>query len=129
MSRPFEAWQHRTHFMGPASCHLSHVESSLPILWGVNAPLLSVKQWHGVVHMQAREDGEVAGFAPILAGQALREAWVKQNSSPADNARQDALESPSRLRVVVLDDSTAPSGSQSILVDQHTGGLLLPICN
>ena len=94
-----------------------------------NAPLLSLKQWHGVVHMQAKEDGEVAGFGPILAGQALREAWAKQNSSPADHARQEALESPSRLQVVVLDDSTAPSGSMSTLVDQHTGGLLLHLCN
>ena len=75
--------------------------------------------------MQAREDGEVAGFAPILSGRALREAWTSQVSAAADTSGQGAADSTS-LHRWVLEVSSAPSGSKPTGEDQQevTGGLL-----
>ncbi len=65
----------------------------------------------------------MAGFAPILSGRALREAWAKQVSSAADTSGQgDSLS----LHRWALEDSSLPSASKPTHEDQQevTGGLL-----
>lgn len=63
--------------------------------------------------VQAREEGEVAGYAPILSGRALREAWLDQEQTTAGKRVDEAPKNPSETRVVVLDDSAAAVGSEA----------------
>ena len=77
--------------------------------------------------VQAREEGEVAGYAPILSGRTLREAWLQQEQITAGKRMDEAPKSPSDMRVVVLDDSAAAPGSEArrVSYEDPSGELLL----
>lgn len=105
--------------------------SCLPTLWCLT--ILHLCGLNSMMHQnsQAREEGEVAGFAPILSGNSLREAWAKQCGAGAVPQRYKAPESTVLLQAAVLEKPSASPGAEPghVAHQELAGGLFFPCCN